>query len=253
MHRCGASRDATDYRFGPLGGSKYAPLKRMLTWRHGARPDDSGHRSCRRGRAMPFNKAEPRRVRPEPPSAAPSQPPAAPPPRPRRFVTGAAETADRLGAHGVVAVVCLAIGFLVPAVGAMGRPIDGLPALTASEPEPTSAARETAPVSTTTPAPTATRTSAATPTATATATATAAPVVAAPPPPPPPPPPAAPPAVAASTPEPLETPVPTAVPSEVPTPTPTPTPPLEVCTPDLEPLPSACVGVSPAPEPTSSP
>jgi len=54
MHRCGASRDATDYRFGPIGRSKDQAFHARPSQPHnGPRPADSRHRSCRRGERCP--------------------------------------------------------------------------------------------------------------------------------------------------------------------------------------------------------
>ena len=244
MHLCGASRDARNYRFGARGGSKEdGPAVGCTAGRGGA--------GCA---AMPFNKAEPQRARPAPPSAPPTPPSAASasphawpifPPvtsRPRRFARGAVRTADRLRAHAVVAVVLLAIGFLVPAAIGTDRLTAGFPELTATVADPTASPRAGTlgastrrPTPTASPSPKPTATPGPTPPA---ATATPASVVAAPPPP------AAPPAQPA-TPPPAETttPEPTALPSDTPPPTPVPTPPPT-------PVPSETPAPTPEPAPT---
>ena len=226
MRRCGASRDARDYRFGRRDGSK-----------NGVRSLAMRATVVQAVALMPVDKVGPQRVRPAPPSArlAPHPSPSASAPpwpifprvnRSRSFAQGAVRTADRLRAHSVVAVVLLAIGFLVPAVVGSDRPRADLRELTVTTVDPTRAPRgatlsgtNRGPTPTASPRPSETLE----PTPTPTATPAPVPVITAPPPPlPSAQAPAQPPPVPATSPEP--TPVPTDTPTPTTTPTPTPTP-----------------------------
>ncbi len=105
--------------------------------------------------------------------------------RQRSIARGAIRTADRLRAHAVVAVVLLAIGFLVPAVVGTDRPTGGLRELAVTFADPTASPRASTLSATGRPTPTASPQPTETPgpTPPPSATPTPAPIVAAPPPP----------------------------------------------------------------------